>query len=201
MPQLSPHDPSISPLLSHADRASAANTPDPSIAVRVAAGDIGAFEHIVSAYWAQILALSTRLLHDPEAANDIAQETFIRVWVNRREFQPGQLRAYIFKVARNLVVDETRKRVVRAQAVAIPFAIEQPDHVLERSEQRDAVQHAVDALPPRRRAAFILAYLHELSYKEAADVLGVSAATVKNHVAAALADLRRELAPHGSPLH
>jgi len=170
-----------------------------SIALRFAAGDCRAFEHLLAVYWRPILAFSTRLLHDGEAADDVAQETFLRVWINRGEIQPRQLRAYIFRVARNLVVDETRKRGVRARAVGIPLTMQRPDQVVERGEQHEAIRHAVDALPPRRREAFILAYLHELSYKEAAEVLGVSVATVKNHVAMALVDLRRSLAGHAHP--
>jgi RNA polymerase sigma-70 factor (ECF subfamily) len=170
-----------------------------SVAMRFADGDCRAFEHLLAVYWRPILALSTRLLHDSEAADDVAQETFLRVWINRAEIQPGQLRAYIFRVARNLVIDETRKRGVRAQAIGMPLPI-RPDQLAERAEQHDAIRHALDALPPRRRDAFILAYLHELSYKEAADVLGVSVATVKNHVSTALVDLRRALAEHAHPL-
>jgi RNA polymerase sigma-70 factor (ECF subfamily) len=169
-----------------------------SVAMRFADGDCRAFEQLLTVYWRPVLALSTRLLHDSEAADDVAQETFLRVWINRAEIQPGQLRAYIFRVARNLVIDETRKRGVRAQAIGIPLPMP-PDRVVERAEQHDAIRHALDALPPRRREAFMLAYLHELSYKEAAEVLGVSVATVKNHVAAALVDLRRSLAGHAHP--
>lgn len=178
----------------------AADTDELSIAARFSAGDGGAFEHVLAAYWRPILAFSTRLLHDGEAADDVAQETFLRVWINRGEIQPAQLRAYIFRVARNLIVDETRKRGVRARALGVPLTIPRPDQVVERGEQQRAIRHAVDALPPRRREAFVLVYLHELSYKEAADVLGVSAATVKNHVATALADLRHALVGHAYPL-
>ena len=178
----------------------AADTDELSIAMRFAAGDGRAFEHVLAVYWRPILAFSTRLLHDGEAADDVAQETFLRVWINRGEIQPGQLRAYIFRVARNLVVDETRKRAVRARALGVPLIMPRPDQVVERREQQRAIRHAVDGLPPRRREAFVLVYLHELSYKEAADVLGVSAATVKNHVATALMDLRHGLAGHAHPL-
>ena len=169
-----------------------------SVAMRFAAGDCRAFEQLLSVYWRPVLALSTRLLHDSEAADDVAQETFLRVWINRASIQPGQLRAYIFRVARNLIVDEARKRDVRAQAIGIPLPMP-ADRLAERAEQHEAIKHALDALPPRRREAFILAYLHELSYKEIAEVLGVSAATVKNHVASALVDLRRSLAEHAHP--
>lgn len=176
-----------------------ADTDELSLALRFAAGDCRAFEHLVAVYWRPVFAFSTRLLHDAEAADDVAQETFLRVWINRGEIQPGQLRAYIFRVARNLVVDETRKRGVRARALGLPLTTQRPDQVVERGEQQDAIRHAIDALPPRRREAFILAYLHELSYKEAADVLGVSVATVKNHVATALVELRHSLAGHAYP--
>jgi len=100
------------------------------------------------------------------------------------------------------VVDETRKRRVRERATdsaGIAMTTPRPDQVVERDEQHEAIQHAVDALPPKRREAFILAYLHELTYKEVADVLGISVSTVKNHVAAALLDLRRTLVAHAHP--
>lgn len=177
----------------------AAGVDESSLALRFANGDARAFEHVLAEYWRPVLLFSTRLLHDGEAADDVAQETFLRLWINRTEIQPGQLRAYIFRVARNLVVDEARRRRVRGRATettGISMTMPRPDQVVERDEQHEAIQHAVDALPPKRREAFILAYLHELSYKEAAGVLGVSASTVKNHVAAALGDLRRSLAGH-----
>jgi len=172
------------------------------LAMRFADGDGRAFERVLADYWRPVLTFSTRLLHDGEAADDVAQETFLRVWINRTEIQPGQLRAYIFRVARNLVVDETRKRRVRGRATdttGISTTVPRPDQVVERDEQHEAIQHAVDSLPPKRREAFILAYLHELSYKEVADVLGVSVSTVKNHVASALMDLRHSLAGHAHP--
>jgi RNA polymerase sigma-70 factor (ECF subfamily) len=196
MAQLSLHALRVS--LSPALRSTEAGTDELSVAMRFADGDCRAFEHLLAVYWRPILALSTRLLHDSEAADDVAQETFLRVWINRAEIQPEQLRAYIFRVAHNLVVDEMRKRCVRAQAVGAPLPMP-PDRLFERAEQHEAIRHALDTLPPRRREAFILAYLHELSYKEAADVLGVSVATVKNHVATALVDLRRSLAKHAHP--
>lgn len=180
----------------------AADVDELSLAARFVDGDGHAFERVLADYWRPVLTFSTRLLHDGEAADDVAQETFLRVWINRAEIQPGQLRAYIFRVARNLVVDETRKRRVRGRATdraGVSMTTPRPDEVVERDEQHDAIQHALDALPPKRREAFILAYLHELSYKEAATVLGVSVPTVKNHVAMALADLRRSLAGHAHP--
>ncbi|HEX4684034.1 MAG TPA: RNA polymerase sigma factor [Gemmatimonadaceae bacterium] len=179
-----------------------ADTDELSVVLRFVDGDRLAFEHLLALYWRPVLAFSTRLLHDGEAADDVAQETFLRLWVNRAGIQPEQLRAYIFRVARNLVIDETRRRSLRARAIdtaGLPPDTQRPDQVAERGEQHDAIQHAIDALPPRRREAFILAYLHELSYKEAAVVLDVSPATVKNHVAMALVDLRRSLARHAHP--
>jgi len=173
-----------------------------ALTVRFADGDGRAFEHLLAEFWRPVLTFSTRLLHDGEAADDVAQETFLRVWINRGDIQPDQLRAYIFRVARNLVVDETRKRRVRERATdsaGIAMTTPRPDQVVERDEQHEAIQHAVDALPPKRREAFILAYLHELTYKEVADVLGISVSTVKNHVAAALLDLRRTLVAHAHP--
>ena len=170
-----------------------------TLTARLASGEQTALDAILRWQWTSVTLFAERALGDADAGSDIAQETFIRLWQHRSDIQPGLLRAFIFRTARNLVLDELRKRSVRRRWGALFVATlsnPTPAAVLDASETERAVARAISTLPARRREAFTLAYLHDLSYKEVAVVLGISAATVKNQVAAALAQLRIALAAH-----
>jgi RNA polymerase sigma factor (sigma-70 family) len=166
---------------------------------RLIAGDPAALDRVLALYWTTVVLYAERALHDVDTAKDISQETFIRVWQNRAELKVGALRAFMFRTAHNLIVDELRKRSVRAHFVrTLPLGMttsDSPADLFDADQTREAVERAMAGLPPRRREAFMLAYMHDLSYREVSQVLGVSPATVKNQVAVALADLRVALAP------
>jgi RNA polymerase sigma-70 factor (ECF subfamily) len=173
---------------------------DQSLAARVISGDVAAFEAILKKYWPGVTLFAARLLNDREAAKDVTQETFIRLWQGRTQVRPDLLRAYLYRVARNLVSDELRKRAVRTRWTRNrppgSRAAESPEQIFDSREVHVDVVQAILALPPRRREAFTLVFLHDLSYKEVAAVMGISAATVKNQISAALTDLRTALAHH-----
>src|SRR5581483_4576466 len=115
-----------------------------------------------------IARFAERALHDVDAARDISQETFIRLWNARGDFAhtPELVRPFLYRTARNLVLDEVRKRSVRARAAALGLGVER--HDFGPAEQFDAdtvgsaIAAAIDLLTPRRRDAFVLAYLHDL---------------------------------------
>ena len=185
-------------------RARDTETPAPptALAARLAAGEADALEILLDQHWTSIARFAARALGDLDAAHDVCQEVFIRVWQEREDMgrAPELLRAYLYRTARNLVIDELRKRTVRSHATGLEYhryhgRLPDPDERLAAAEVGDAIAAALDALPPRRRDAFVLAYLHGLSYNEVAHIMGTSPATVKNQIAAALAHLRTALAP------
>lgn len=184
---------------SHADSAA----DDSSLIARLAAGDVAAFEEAIRRYWSGIARFAVRTLGDRETANDVAQETFIRLWQTRGDLRHTLLRAYLFRVARNLALDELRKRSVRSRFAdeqrTVGDAAATADSELVDRELHDDIERAIGALTARRREAFTLAYLHQLSYKEVAEIMGTSTATVRNQISAALGDLRRALAQYRAP--
>jgi RNA polymerase sigma-70 factor (ECF subfamily) len=168
---------------------------------RLRSGDLRALDAIVPAYWPAVERYAARMLDDRDAGQDIALETFIRLWIHATDWRVQSLRGLVFRIARNLCIDEQRRRgarqraVVREVAGADASARPDPDEMLERDHVVNEVDEAIQSLPDRRREAFTLVHLNGLSYREAAQIMGLSVKTVGNHVGAALAQLRQRLLP------
>ena len=167
---------------------------------RIGKDDPAALGVILERYWAAVVRFASSFLRSPDAAEDVAQETFVRLWERRDAWQQeGSLRALLFQITRNLSLDEIRRRSARERAdrEAVPPTLRHTaaEHV-EQEELGEIIARAVRALPPRRREVFVLVRHHGLSYREAAQVLDLAPQTVANHLSMAMADLRDSLAPY-----
>jgi RNA polymerase sigma-70 factor (ECF subfamily) len=167
---------------------------------RICDSDVSALDELLRCYWSPIVHYAERMLGGTDAAEDIAQQVFIQLWQRRSEWHfTGSVQSYLYRVARNLALNEQRHQSmrqrwsdrVRLRGQRRPV---QPDQEVEGRELRTAVDAAIAALPERRREVFILARFQGLSYREIAEVMGISTQTVANQLSAALADLRNELA-------
>jgi len=166
---------------------------------RLRAGEMAALDLVLARYWSPLVAYLASVLHSRDAAEDIAQETFCRLWDRRTQLRvDGSLRGFLYQVAHNLAVSEQRRLrtrarsadLIRAQTPVIDDALEPPDDSLDA-----ALDRAIHELPERRRQVLILRSVHGLSYKEIARALGIAPQTVGNQFSAALATLRRALSP------
>jgi RNA polymerase sigma-70 factor (ECF subfamily) len=124
-----------------------------------------------------------RLLGDPERARDIVQETFLRLCRQDRASVDDHLRAWLFTVCRNLVMDEFRRRkdvspdseaLLNGQVSPDPS----PDQVIERRDAAATALEALERLPPREREVVHLRYRGDLTYREIAAVTGHSVSYV-----------------------
>lgn len=169
---------------------------------RLAGGDPSALDELMEQYWSQLVAYATRLLGSPDAADDVVQSVFVRLWERRHvRVAEASITSYLFRATRNLVIDEQRRRRVRAAWATSQAAIEwrHPANPLEEAEADDlrkGLTRALESLPPRRREVLELARFHDLSYKEIADVMGISPQTVANQMSAALTQIRAEIEPY-----
>lgn len=172
---------------------------DPALMQRVKMGDRNAFGVVLGTHWRSLVFYAEGLLGDRDSAYDAVQDAFVRLWQGRREWKPtGSVRVWLFRTVRNLCISQQRKRSVRARwAAGVGGASESlpptPLEEAENAEVRTAVEKAVEALSPRRREAFTLFYLRDLSYREVAEVMGIREQTVANYLQAALAELRTAL--------
>lgn len=177
---------------------------------RVQAGDRLAFEELVKTYHADILALSHRYLGDRSLAEDMVQETFLRVYKARARWLPeAAVRTWIYRIASNLCLSQLRLRKRRktltlgalsggiaeageARGVADPTAPDPSQH-MERQELAARVRQALERLPETQRMALILNKFHDLPYAEIASALDSSVPAVKSLLARARGNLKKLL--------
>ena len=168
---------------------------------RVREGDPRAYDAFIREHWKPLVHFIAQSVRSVEDAKDLAQEAFFRVWDKRRSLRPNaSLRAYLFHIARNLGLDENRRRRVRERwSVEAERLNAEPGYAaealdaLQHAELMHLVRRAVDSLPPRRRQALTLVHVHGFSYKEAAGIMAIAPQTLADQVAAAIAQLRRML--------
>lgn len=175
---------------------------DDALMQAVAAGDHLAFGMLVKKYQGEVTRVAGRLLHDRELAQDVAQETFVRVWQARRQYRAdGKFRLYLLRIAHNACLDHLRARVYDESI----DEFQKQGHDMEgldasgTAQQAEArilfqdVQTALSALPHAQRIVFVLSCCEGLSYKEIAHVLECPTGTVASRKALALETLRRRL--------
>ncbi len=164
-----------------------------------ARGDMQAFEAIVQSHQHRVVRYAERILHDSGLAEDVAQETFIRLWRTLKTCTPDRnLTAYILKTARNLCMDVLRgsSQLQTAATDLVASPNEQgPQQVAERSALQHAVKAAIIALPEPQQLVFVLSHYEGLSYQQIAEILGCPVGTVASRKRLAVATLRRRLLP------
>lgn len=179
-----------------------ASEPDGERADTLDSGPIDAvtFPALLERYWDPLSRYAERMLSDADAADDIVQEAFTRLWKRRESWMPGgSVRSYMYGLVRNLLIDEVRTRQRRlklldARRTEVTPRAQTPGEVAESEALAAAVEAAIQALPERRREVFTLAHLQDFSYKQIAEIMGVSTNTISNHMTLALQDLRAALA-------
>jgi RNA polymerase sigma-70 factor, ECF subfamily len=153
-----------------------------------------------------VLSLLVRLTGDRALAEDLAQETFIKVVRSLAAFDvTRRLSAWILRIAHNTAIDALRRRTLRTVWIDAaradgrphePAAPSAPDPV-ERSALHEALEIAMASLKPDQRVAIALRYEEGLSFEEISQVLGVPEATARSHVHRARKLLARHLSESG----
>ena len=176
--------------------------PDADLIRRWQRGDRAAFEAIVRHWGPRIGRFLTRLTGNPELARDLAQETFLKVYVEAHRYrETGRFSTWLFQVALNLARDAGR-RAARRPSQPLPAA-GPPDRgdpveaFVERSEEADAVTAALARLAPPLREVVVLRHFEGLSFEAMARLLGTPATTLKSRFAVALRQLQIQLIRQG----
>lgn len=177
------------------------SVPDAALLRRGTAGDARSFEALIERWGDRVHGFVEHVLRDRGAADDVAQETFVRVFERAQTFDPKQSFAvWVLRIARNLAIDRMRRRslerdaVVEAAAHASPFAPErEPIDLAAQSEFGERFGAAVAELAEPFRTAFLLREFEGLSYEEIGVVTDVPAKTVSTRLVRAREQLRTAL--------
>jgi RNA polymerase sigma-70 factor (ECF subfamily) len=163
------------------------------------------WEEIVAEHSARVYRLAYRLTGNQHDAEDLTQETFLRVFRSLGTYSPGTFEGWLHRITTNLFLDQVRrKRRVRIdpwgdETERLPAsAASTPERGFEHQNLDADVQRALDALPPEFRAAVVLCDMEGLSYEEIGVTLGVKLGTVRSRIHRGRALLRESLA-HRAP--
>ena len=163
--------------------------PEPALVRAAAAGELAAFERLVRAYQEPVWRFLRRLLGDAGVAEDVAQETFLRVFRRLPTFTfEARFSTWVFQIARNAGVDELRARNRRSRLASLAPP---PASAPGMPEARAEIDAALASLPVDLREAILLIEVLGLRYHEVARVLGVPEGTVKSRVFSARTRLHR----------
>ncbi len=183
---------------------------DDLLVQRVVEGDLRAFELLYDRYARPVFSLAFRMLGDPGEAEELLQETFVRLWqqAGRYDARRGSFGSWLMSIAHNLAVDALRQRSRRPQRAdfvdlaTLPLQdIDERATALEAaevSELRDRVRRALAQLPEPQRQAIELAYFAGLTHSEIAAVLGEPIGTIKTRLRLAMQKLQILLRDHST---
>jgi len=186
--------------------------PDAALMLRVKQGDTSAFAVLVDRYKQPIMNLACRMIRDEAEAEDLAQTVFVQVFRSADRYKPeSKFSTWLFTIARNLCLNEIRRRSRHpAESLDAPHP-EQADQPLQQYEDRATVsppesllhgelrakiEEALAALPENQRTAILLCRQQDLSYEDIAQVLGCSLSAAKSLIFRGRETLKQRLKPY-----
>jgi RNA polymerase sigma-70 factor (ECF subfamily) len=168
------------------------------LAHKIKASDANAFKAAFELYQEGIFNFAHYKLGNIEAAEDVVQEVFIKLWENRHHLKEDRsLKSYLYTIANNLALNYIRhtKVVMKFQQESKEESSSQdsPHSSLEKKEFHEKLLAGIAALPEKQRLVFMMSRMESLSYKEIAERLDISIKTVESHIGPALKALRKSL--------
>ena len=182
---------------------------DAEVMLRVKAGDEPAFDYLVRKYRRPMVSFMYRMAHNAAAAEDLAQEVFLRVYRSRASYEASaKFTTWLYRIATNLAVNHARDtRHERPENMA---SLDEPDEQtgttmdvadtspnveerLVRQERLKAIRQSVENLPERQRLAVLMHKYQQMDYKQIGEVLKLSESATKSLLFRAYETLRQQL--------
>ena len=177
--------------------------------LRVKAGDDSAFEYLVQKYRRPMLNFMYRMAHNSAAAEDMAQEVFLRVYRSRENYEASaKFTTWLYRIASNLAVNHARD--TRHERPENTVSLDEPDQntgltmdvaddsltaeeAIVRRQRLAAIRQRVQALPERQRMAVIMHKYQQMDYRQIAEILKLSESAIKSLLFRAYETLRGQL--------
>ncbi|WP_309077322.1 RNA polymerase sigma factor SigW [Peribacillus frigoritolerans] len=174
---------------------------------QVLKGDHNAFGEIVEIYKDKVFQICFRMLGNRQEAEDLAQEAFVRAYVNIRSFNiTMKFSTWLYRIATNLCIDRLRKKkpdyYLDAEVAGteglnmysqIASDVAKPEEEVESLELQETIQVEIMKLPEKYRSVIVLKYIEELSLKEISEILDLPVGTVKTRIHRGREALRKQL--------
>jgi RNA polymerase sigma-70 factor (ECF subfamily) len=187
--------------------------PDETLMLRYQQGDRTAFAVLVRRHQQPLYNFALRQVRVPQVAEDVVQETFVRVVQNAQDFKhEARFTTWVYTITRNLCIDQLRKRALRkhpsldesrgeeGDGPTLGEQTADPRASVEReatgTELKERIARAVDKLPDEQREVFLMREIANLPFKEIAEITGVPENTVKSRMRYALERLQEALAEY-----
>lgn len=182
---------------------------DAQVMLQVKAGDDSAFDYLVQKYRRPMLNFMFRMAHNAAAAEDMAQEVFLRVYRSRQSYEASaKFTTWLYRIASNLAVNHARD--TRHERAENTVSLDEPDEntgltmelpddsltaeeAIVRRERLAAIRQRVQALPERQRMAVIMHKYQQMDYRQIAEILKLSESAIKSLLFRAYETLRVQL--------
>ena len=186
---------------------------DQEVVQRARAGHDSAYRELLHRYQRPVFSLIYRMVRDRAMAEDLAQETFVKVLNALDSYRPEfKFSSWIFKIANNATIDYLRRRQIEALSIhghpdattprnqeetAIQLAdkAETPLQTVEARELGSLIEQAIGKLRPEYQACIVLRHIEDRPYEEIAEILDLPLGTVKTYIHRARAELKEALGP------
>src|SRR5829696_9140638 len=158
------------------------------------------WDEVVREHSTRVYRLAYRLSGNPQDAEDLTQETFVRVFRSLADFSPGTFEGWLHRITTNLFLDMVRRRQrIRFDALPedterLPGTAPSPEQVYADTHLDPQIQAALDALSPEFRVAVVLCDIEGLTYEEISATLGIKLGTVRSRIHRGRVQLRQALA-------
>ena len=191
----------------------ALDPPDETLMLRYQQGDRAAFAQLVRRHQTPLYNFALRQVRVPQVAEDVVQESFVRVVQNAADFKhEARFTTWVYTITRNLCIDHLRKRALRkhpsldesrgeeGDGPTLGEQTADPRASVERDataiELKERIASAVDTLPDEQREVFLMREIANLPFKEIAEITGVPENTVKSRMRYALERLQEHLSEY-----
>lgn len=154
------------------------------------------FERAFDLYYTNVRNFLYYKTSQPELAEDVAQDAFVKLWETRDKIDKTSIKAYVFTIANNLAINQLKRDQLKFKFLKLQDDkkdIKTPEYLLEMQEFDQKLQDTLAKVPDGAREVFLMNRIDGLKYREIADMLGLSMKAVEKRMSRALAILREEI--------
>ena len=174
---------------------------------RVKQGDADEFRSFFEFLYPRLMGVACRFV-DNEDAKDLVQDVFVDYWEQKNVMDVASISSYLYKSVQNKCLNHIKHQAVEeSYAAQVKIAQSRMDYLARNTDDndlfrqvsnqnlRELIEASVEKLPPKCQEAFRLCYFHEMTCRDAAEIMGLSPRTVEGHIQKAMLHLREDLRP------